>query len=209
MPVTNLIPAYKMKHILILGGSYAGISTAHRLFKQTSKVEAFKITLISPNTHFYWNIASPRGIIPGQISDDKIFQPIAAGFTKYSSDQFQFILAAAKSIDFKGQKVEILAKDGSKSTISYDFLILATGSRTKEVTPFKMLDSTEDTMEILHDFQSRVEEAKTIVVAGAGFTGVETAGELGYTYGKEKKIIMVSPSYAIEQRNISRLIKSH
>jgi apoptosis-inducing factor 2 len=188
-----------MKHILILGGSYAGISTAHRLLKHTSKVEAFKIILVSPNTHFYWNIASPRGVIPGQISDDKLFQPIAAGFTKYSSDQFQLILAAAKNIDVEGQKVEILAKDGSKSTISFDFLILATGSRTKEVTPFKMLDSTEETVEVLHDFQSKVKGAETIVIAGAGFTGVETAGELGYTYGKAKKIIMVSPSYAINQ----------
>jgi NADH dehydrogenase FAD-containing subunit len=185
-----------MKHILILGGSYAGISTAHRLLKQASKVEPFKITLVTPNTHLYWNMASPRGIIPGQTPDNKLFQPIADGFSNYSVAQFEFILGAAKSIDIEDKSVEIQAKDGSKRMISFDFLILTTGSRTKEITPFKMLDTTEETMDALHDFQAKVKEAKTIVIAGAGFTGVETAGELGYAYGKGKNIIIVSLNHA-------------
>jgi hypothetical protein len=34
-------------------------------------------------------------------------------------------------------------------------------------------------------------KAKTIVVAGGGVTGCETAGELAYEYGQQKEIIFV------------------
>src|ERR1700712_2995878 len=53
-----------MKKIVILGGSYAGINTAHRILKQAAKVGPIHITLVAPNSHFYWSMASARGIVP-------------------------------------------------------------------------------------------------------------------------------------------------
>ena len=180
-----------MKNIVILGGSYAGISTAHRLLKHAAKTAPFKITLVSPNTHFYWNIASARGIVPGQLTNEELFQPIADGFNRYPASQFEFILASAESLDVEAKTVEISGSTGNGS-LDYDFLVLATGSRTKADTPFKGLGSTETTKDALRDFQARVEKAKTIVIAGAGVTGVEAAGELGFEYGRQKEIILVS-----------------
>lgn len=78
--------------------------------------------------------------------------------------------------------------------LDYDFLILATGSRTGEHTPFKSLGSTEDTKATLHEFQAQVKNSSTIVVAGAGITGVEVAGELGFEYGQRKKVYLVKAS---------------
>lgn len=52
--------------------------------------------------------------------------------------------------------------------------------------------SYEETRDALHDFQARVKKATSIVVGGAGSTGVETAGELGFEYGKVKKITLIS-----------------
>ena len=181
-----------MKNIVILGGSYAGISTAHRVLKQAAKAGPFKITLVSPNTHFYWNMASPRGLVPGQLTDEELFQPIAAGFNKYPASRFEFILASAESLDVETKQVGICGSTGDQ-TLDYDFLILATGSHTKGDIPFKGLGSTEATKDALHDFHGRVRKAKTIVVAGAGVTGVETAGELGFEYGQQKEIILVGP----------------
>ena len=180
-----------MKNIVIFGGSYAGISTAHRILKQAAKLGPFKITLVSPNTDFYWNIASPRGLIPGQLTDEKLFQPITAGFNQYPVSQFEFVLAYAESLDVEAKVVGV-SSSGGKKTLDYDFLILASGSHTKGGTPFKGLGSTEATRDALHDFQDRVRKAETIVIAGAGVTGVEVAGELGFEYGRQKKIILVS-----------------
>lgn len=176
-----------MKHIVILGGSYAGVSTAHRILKQAAKIGPLKITLVSPNTHFYWSMASPRGVVPGQITDDKLFQPIAAGFNKYPSSQFEFILAKAESVDFESKTVGITGGE----VLDYDDLIIATGSRTTNHTPFKGLENTEDTKNALHTFQSEVTKAKNIVIAGAGVTGVEAAGELAFEYGHDKIITLV------------------
>lgn len=192
-----------MKTILILGGSYAGVSTAHRILKQASKTgPAVKVILVSPNTHLYWNVAAPRAILPGQFTDDKIFQSIPEGFKQYSKDQFEHIIGLASSLDAVNRKVEITVDvEGTKpvTAIRYDFLIIGTGSRSKVFdedvkAPFKGLGSTEATKNALHEFQELVKKSKTIVVAGAGPTGVETAGELGYEYGKDKKIILASLS---------------
>jgi hypothetical protein len=183
-----------MKNIVILGGSYAGITAAHGILKQYSKTGPFKITLVSPSTHHYGNKAAARGILPEQFTGDQLFVPIAPGFTQYPKSQFEFILATAESLDTKAKTVGISsATTGHKTTLSYDYLILATGTRTTEPTPFKGLGLTETTKAALHDFQARVAKAKKIVVAGAGITGVEVAGELGY-WSPSKEIILVSIS---------------
>lgn len=181
----------KMEHIVVLGGSFAGISTAHRILKQSVKTKPFKITLVSPNTHLYWSMASPRGVIPGQLTDEQLFQPIQAGFKKYTSNQFEFVLGSAEALDVDSKVVEV-SSSTEKRKLHYDMLIIATGSRTKEDTPFKAHGTTEAMKNALHTFQARVQKAKTIVVAGAGVTGVEVAGELGYEYGREKNVMLVS-----------------
>lgn len=178
-----------MRHIVIIGGSYAGVGTAHRILKQLHKTGSFKITIISPNTHLYWNMASPRGIIPGEISDVDLFEPILAGFEKYSN--FELVHGFAKRLDTRRKEVYFSNTIG-EGTLNYDILILATGSRTREPAPFKNLDSTDATRESLHAFQQSIKAAKSIVVGGAGVTGCEVAGELGYHYGREKRITLVS-----------------
>jgi apoptosis-inducing factor 2 len=177
-----------MKNVVVLGGSYAGISTAHRVLKQAAKIGPFKITVVSPNTHLYWSMASPRGIVPGQLTDEELFQPTAAGFAQYPAGQFDFIPASAESLDVDAKRVRIT---GDRS-LDYDFLVLATGTHATKYLPFKGVGSTEATKDALHDFQARVKKAETIVIAGAGATGVETAGELGFEYGRTKEIILVS-----------------
>jgi NADH dehydrogenase FAD-containing subunit len=179
-----------MKNIIILGGSYAGISTAHRILKQAPKTELFKITLVSPDTHFYWNMASPRAVVPGKISDDEIFRPIAPGFKPYPASQFEFLVASATSLNVEEKTVRIAGLSGDE-TLHYDYLVIATGSRTKADTPFKSLGSTEDTKQALHELQARVKTAKTIVIAGAGITGCEVAGELATGYESQKEVILL------------------
>ncbi|KAI1323296.1 hypothetical protein F5Y16DRAFT_412739 [Xylariaceae sp. FL0255] len=183
-----------MKHIVIVGGSFGGVSTAHRFLKQASKVTegSFKVTLVSRDSHFYWNIATPRALIPGQIPDEKIFQPIAPGFAHYPKGSVEVILGTATGIDAEGKKLEVTV-DGQTQHIVYDYLILATGSKYLANTPFKSQGSTEDTIAGLHEMQEQIRHAKNIVVVGSGATGVEISGELGFEYGAgEKKITLIS-----------------
>ncbi|OWP06974.1 hypothetical protein B2J93_7708 [Marssonina coronariae] len=176
--------------IVILGGSFGGVSTAHRLFKQAAKTGEVKITLVSPSTYIYWNIATPRGIVPGQFPDEKLFQPFLPGFKQYGN-LFEFVQGTAEKLDPAAKTVTV-STDAGEKVLSYDELVLATGSRTKGDVPWKGRGSYEATRDALHDFQAKVKKAGSIVIGGAGATGVETAGELGFEYGKVKKITLIS-----------------
>lgn len=184
------ITSRDMKTIIILGGSYAGITLGHDILKQSKKTRPLKVIMVSPNTHHYGNMASARAIVPGQFADEALFKDIAGGFSQYRSNRFEFVVGWAEMLDLKSRKVRI-SRENDQVWLSYDFLVLSTGTRTKERTPLKGLGATEATKAALHDFRGKVEKAASIVVAGAGITGVEVAGELGYAYGTSKKITLV------------------
>lgn len=181
-----------MKHIIIVGGQYTGVGTAHRFLKEAKNKTnvPFKVTLVSCDSHFYWNIASPRGLVPGRIPEEELFQPIAEGFRQYG-DRFDFLLGTATKLDHDGQTLKVVDSIGVERNLRYDVLVLATGARTKDETPFKSSGSTESVRRSLRNYHSRIGKAKTIAVVGAGTTGVETAGELAGLYGAKKKIILV------------------
>ncbi|KAK4151313.1 hypothetical protein C8A00DRAFT_36055 [Chaetomidium leptoderma] len=180
--------------IVILGASYTGIPIAHYLLKHTAaKVKGLKVIVVSPNTHLYWGIASVRGILPDMLGDDKLFLPLAPAFTKYPSDQYELVTGLAERVDPVTSVVEVRGNDGSTRTIQYDELVIATGSSFKGDMPFKNLSSTEKTKDALHAWAKRIESAQSIVVAGAGATGIELAGELGQEYAVtgKKQITLV------------------
>lgn len=210
------------KTVVILGAGWAGLPLAHKLLKHTlpimkNKKDPLKVILISPNTHFYWNVAATRGIIPGAIPDSQLFLPIAPGFSSYTIDEFEFVLGKATRL-FHPERdvVEVALNDddnddnknnnsnnGSSSTnkreIPYDHLIIATGSQIRSSNgstdlPFKPLGSHATTLSVFHTLQSRIATAQTITIAGAGPTGVEVAGELAAAYqgtsNKEITLIM-------------------
>ncbi|KAK3308675.1 uncharacterized protein B0T15DRAFT_390154 [Chaetomium strumarium] len=183
------------KTIVILGASYAGIPIAHYLLKHTTaKVKGLKVIIVAPNTHMYWNVAAVRGILPDMMPDEKLFLPLAPAFSKYPSDQYEFVRGVAENVDASRNVVEVRGNDGHTKTIQYDELVIATGSSFKADMPFKNLSSTEKTKDTLHDWSRRIKSAKSIVVAGAGATGIEIAGELGQEYAVtgKKQVILVS-----------------
>lgn len=53
------------------------------------------------------------------------------------------------------------------------------------------LEGYEKTKSLLHEYQNKVKAAKSIIIAGAGPTGVETAGEIAFEYGKGKEVTLV------------------
>lgn len=179
------------KTIVVLGGSFAGLKIAHALLQKTlPAVKGLKVILVSKSTHVYWNLAAPRAIVPGQIPDDKVFQPITPAFAKYSSSNFEFVLGSATSVDPDAKKIQVSTKEGAQE-LAYDVLVVTTGSSAIGGSPWKQGGSYEESLAALHETQEKVKKAKSIVLGGGGVTGVETAGELGYEYGKEKEITLV------------------
>ena len=181
------------KTVVILGAGWAGLPLAHKLLKYTlpKAKNGLKVILVSPNTHFYWNIAAVRGVIPGAIPDEQLLLPVETGFAQYSAEKFEYVLGKAERIDPEKNLVRVTNNDGSQRSLSYDQLVIATGSQIRSNLPFKPIGTHEETVAALHTLQDQIGGAKSIVVAGGGPTSVETAGELAAEYGSDKEITIV------------------
>lgn len=136
-------------------------------------------------------MASVRAIVPGQITNEQLFQPLAAALERYPEGSYEIIVGAADKVDPGARTVLVSpAGGGAPRTLGYDQLVVATGSRpttaaaaASAAVPWKVLDTYGETVASLEATRLRVERARHIVVAGAGATGVEVAGELGFEYG--------------------------
>ncbi|KAK6343014.1 hypothetical protein TWF718_008392 [Orbilia javanica] len=181
------------KTVVIVGAGFTGLPTAHKLLIYTAPkvAEKLEVILISPNSHFYWNLAAVRGVIPGAIPDEQLFFPIADALSRYPSENFEFVLGKAGGLQPGNNTVHVVNNDGSTRDIIYDQLVIATGSTIRGDLPFKSLGTHENTVAALHSLQRDIGNAASIIIAGAGATGVETAGELAAAYGSKKQITLI------------------
>ncbi|KAL2266964.1 hypothetical protein VTJ83DRAFT_4241 [Remersonia thermophila] len=175
--------------VVILGGSFAGLHVAHFLLKKAINV---KVIVVSKNSHFYWNLASPR-VIAGRLDPDRLLVPIRAALIRYPEDAWELVVGAARGVDFAEKKASVaVGASGSNGadllrTLRYDQLVIATGARliydVVVRAPWKAVSTAEDLRERLRAFAAAAAEARHITICGAGGTGVELAGELGAAYG--------------------------
>ncbi|KAI5463428.1 hypothetical protein BGZ63DRAFT_422782 [Mariannaea sp. PMI_226] len=186
------------KTVVILGGSLGGLAVTHRLLKYTQPDhQDLKVILVSKNSHFYWNLASVRAIIPNLIKDDQITAPIRPGLAQYPSGSVEFIVGTATNVDEKSRTVQVDAGADGLCVVPYDHLVLATGARTGDPElPWKASSSHEEVMANLHRTAQQVGAAKHVLVAGAGATGVELAGEIKYAF-PSTTVVLVSSSASV------------
>ncbi|MBN1647181.1 MAG: NAD(P)/FAD-dependent oxidoreductase [Spirochaetales bacterium] len=176
-----------MKRIIIVGGGYAGLAAAKHLGHTYKRNKDIEILLIDKNPYHtlmteLHEVAGAR--VPPEavkVHFDKIF---AVSKVKYVRDLI-------KKVDFKSRKI-----NGVMSEYEYDYLILGTGV---EPSFFNLpgvrehsfpLWSYDDAMDIREHTdkmfrlalgerdQVKRKEYLTFVIVGAGFTGMEMAGEL-------------------------------
>ncbi|KAF2422079.1 FAD/NAD(P)-binding domain-containing protein [Tothia fuscella] len=173
----------EQKNVLILGASYAGLSSAHYFLRHVLPVlpdsKSYKVTLVNPSSHFFSRPAAPRAVATMKLMPpEKLFWDIAAGFKQYSADQFTFLEGTAVEMDPATKSVKIVLANKETTTVVYHALIIATG--TRPVSPMLGMQTTHNVAkEAQAAFNAALPTAKSIVIAGGGPAGVETAGELG------------------------------
>ena len=177
------------RNLVILGASWAGISCAHYILKHiipAIKHEDFHVYLVGPDVNFYFNVASPRAVAsPTAMPNSKIFLPIADGYRQYGSDHFTFVQGLATSVDISARTVSIAEVDSEQArTLPYHALVICTGIHA--MSPIYSLSPTsKETQEALETTNKRLGSAESILIAGGGPTGVETAGEIAEALQKE------------------------
>ena len=221
------------RNIVVLGAGFGGLSAAHYYMKhihprlhRKNAPSNYRLILVDQSTHFWWHIAAPREIAsPKLMPHERTFVPIARGFEQYRGhkDIIQIHQAQPVAVDTDRRTVTIKsvtpfstaneAPNGETNpshteTISYYALVIATGTRTPTSATSLYGDHTQS-IQALDDLNKRLTTAKSIVIAGGGPVGVETAGEIGEALNgasglrkseaprKTANIILVAGSYKL------------
>jgi NADH dehydrogenase FAD-containing subunit len=188
--------------VVIVGGNFAGVSLAHYLLHNTLPALykqhiarhpyfTYHVTLLTPNTHFFFKIASPRAVVnPTQASDDKIFKPLAEAFAEYDADKFEYIQGKAVRIIIERKEVHALV-GGIHKSIKYNSLVIATGT-TSDSPLWTIHDNHETSRTAIKRLHDDLEDkfgsdnsdkpACWVCIAGGGPVGVEVAGEIQSKY---------------------------
>ena len=193
--------------ILILGAGYGGLMTAVRLEKILNYNEA-EVTLVNKHEYHYFTtwLHEPAA---GTKDPDKC----RVGLDQIlDMNKTQFIKGTVTSIDKEAQKVTL--ENGEDLT--YDYLVIGLGSEPEtfgieglrnHAFSISNINAVREIREhIEYNFarynQEKSSDLVTIVVGGAGFTGVEFVGELTDRIPELCKEFDVDPSvvkiYSVE-----------
>jgi NADH:ubiquinone reductase (H+-translocating) len=193
--VTNLIEqSTKQHHVVIVGGGFGGLHAAQSLGSNPN----VRVTLVDKrNFHLFQPLLYQ--VATGGLSPADISSPLRSILNKHRN--VKVLMGEVKDIDPDSQKVML-----SKSEITYDSLIVATGvshhyfGNEQWSATAPGLKTIEDALEmrrrIFMAFEAAEKETDaakrrawlTFVVVGGGPTGVELAGaiaELAYSTLKQ------------------------
>lgn len=171
------------KKIVILGGSYGGVSTAHYLLKHVVPClpdkESYQVIVVSASSQAMCRPACPRALISDEMfPQEKLFVNISNLFEQYSAGTFRFVHGTAIELDHTNRSVFINLAVGSTISFGFHALVIATGASTR--SPLLGLNRDEEFLKTNWiAFRKALTTAKSIVIAGGGPAGIETAGELG------------------------------
>jgi NADH dehydrogenase len=175
------------KKIVIIGAGYSGILTAKKLAKKFKHDSDVSITVIDKHP-FHTMLTELHEVAANRVDEESIKISLRKVFAGRKVD---VILDTVGSIDFDKKLVS-----GNTDTYEYDYLVMSAGSKptffgTEGAEEFTYkLWSYEDAVRLkdhIHDMfrkaskesdQEKRKQLLTFFVVGAGFTGVEMAGEL-------------------------------
>ncbi len=169
--------------VAIVGAGFGGLQAAQSLARQ--KVE---VTLIDRH-NYHTFIPLLYQVATAQLAPEQVAVPIRTLLRK--ADNLKFLQATVKQIDFVAKEIKT-----DKNTLTYDHLVLATGSQSQffnvpgaaqytfklktlnqAITLRNHLLSCFEQANLTSDYALR-EQLLTISIVGGGATGVELAGSL-------------------------------
>ncbi|KAJ5707477.1 hypothetical protein N7488_007278 [Penicillium malachiteum] len=172
------------KKLVIIGAGFAGVwsaLSARRLATLTNNDSSLEITVIAPE---------PTLVMRPRLYEANPSQMTHALGPIFKAAAVNFVSGTAESIDSETKTVRIRSGEGVDSTISYDRLILAAGSSVMVPQGVAGVDQNAfnvDSLSSSSKLESHLQNLpslpkspslNTIVVCGAGFTGIEVTTEL-------------------------------
>ena len=173
------------RHIVIIGASFAGYQVVRQLAASLPPNGRYRVVVIEPNSHFNFTWVLPRFcVVSGH--EHKAFIPYGPHIPDTALESIWWIKDRVSTVE----RTYVRLRDSGKE-IPYEFLVVATGSGGAEGLPSRVgVDEKAAGIQLLKDVQSRIHDAKRIVVVGGGAAGVELAADAKDAY-PEKSIVLV------------------
>ena len=173
--------------IAVLGGGYGGVEAAKKLYKHFKRNDSVEVFLVDRNP--YHTLMTELHEIAGSRTEPEAVQ---VSFRKiFAGTDVKVYIDEIETIDFDNNVMK-----SDTASYEYDYLVIGTGGRPEffgipgvQEHSFTLW-ALEDAIRIRTHVEERFREAAkepdpkkreqmlTFVIAGAGFTGIELAGEL-------------------------------
>jgi NADH dehydrogenase len=183
-------PEPEQKHIVILGGGFAGMTTAQNLEEMFGPDRSVSFTLVSETNALLFTpmLAEVAG---SSLEPSHISTPL-----RTSLRRTQVIRGRVSEVDFDGRRIRVAVEGGGVRELVYDQVVFALGAvshylglkNVQELAfDFKsLLDAIRIRNHVIDMFEQADRETDhglrrerlTFVIAGGGFAGVELAGAL-------------------------------
>ena len=178
--------------VLVLGGGFAGVETARHLEKLTRRSDDVEVWLVSRENFTLFTPLLPE-VCSGMLEARHCVTALRAQLRRPSS---WAVTGEVETIDLDAKQVVVMGGDGDLHRLSYDSLVIALGGETatfgiKGIEEWAVgMKTLADAFALRNRIIEMLERADletdaaerqaqlTFVVGGAGFSGVETAGEI-------------------------------
>ncbi len=183
-------PQPEQKHIVILGGGFAGMTTAQNLEEVFGPDRSVSLTLVSETNALLFTpmLAEVAG---SSLEPSHISTPL-----RTSLRRTQVIRGRVSEVDLDGRRIRVAVEGGDVRELAYNQVVFALGAvsnylglkNVQELAfDFKsLLDAIRIRNHVIDMFEQADRETDpelrreklTFVIAGGGFAGVELAGAL-------------------------------
>jgi NADH dehydrogenase len=178
--------------VLILGGGFAGVTTAQALEKRLRRRRDVEIWLVSSDNFLLFTPLLPE-VCSGILEPRHVVAPLRGMVRRKST---WCVTADVEKIDLAAGRVVVMGGDGHSHRLAFDTLVLALGGVTHTfgipgIEDYAMgMKTLADAFSLRNRIIEMLERAEieedaaarqaelTFVVGGAGSSGVETVGEI-------------------------------
>ncbi|KAI8057289.1 hypothetical protein BDF22DRAFT_740826 [Syncephalis plumigaleata] len=218
-PTTPIMPSFNLNgetdlsaaqtqpptRIVIVGGSFAGLSVAKELDRQAKRYN-LHITLIDPRENLFCNVAFLRACLIDMgracfINPDQAFTSgrVHRCRTRVAHMEKHHVVLEPWSEErlqqyYNGESTQPTSSGSAfmeppPATLPFDYAVIAAGSQYPSPMKFST-ESVEEAMQEQSRVRTAIQRSNRILIVGGGPSGVELATEIKY-YHPDKEVTLV------------------